>query len=446
MKNHSLRGIGGAAGKTTGKVKIFGNISNLTQFNSEAIIVAPFTTPKITPFLPKIRAIVTEKGGITSHAAILGREFGLPVVVGVKNATKRLKNGQWITVDGIKGTIETLSKDSIQFAQWDITSRCNLRCKHCRAWKLPTNEELSTEEGANLLKQLHDLEVKILNFSGGEPFLREDIFQLLEHAKKFPLITITTNGTLLGSKKVIEQLKQFDNIRISLSLDGLEKFHDSFRQVPGTFRKATVAIENLTKNSIRTSIRFTLVTSNIDEALPVFDFVSKYKTESFNIRAVLPLGRASDSLMPTAREYREILEELFKRSRKKKIPIISGDPILLPLFPELLGEAWEEMGEKVFSEICAGCLAGDETLYIKPNGDIGVCAYIPKIVGNVRRAFLIELINKTSLFQKLNNYRGKLKGKCRKCKFKYLCGGCRAVALAINKDLYAEDPRCLVHS
>ena len=102
------------------------------------------------------------------------------------------------------------------------------------------------------------------------------------------------------------------------------------------------------------------------------------------------------------------------------------------------------MGKRIFSEICAGCLAGEETLYIKPNGDVGVCAYIPNIVGNIKDQPLIEMINKTYLFQKLNNYREKLKGRCGRCKFKYLCGGCRAVALALNKDLYAEDPRCLV--
>ena len=446
MVKFTLRGTGGAPGQTTGRVKVFKNISKINLLNNETIIVAPFTTPKITPFLPKIKAIITEKGGITSHAAIIGREFGIPVILGVENATKKLKNNQWVMVDGIEGKIEIFSKDSIQFAQWDITSKCNLRCQHCRAWKLPTEEELSTEEGKGLLSQLYGLKIQVLNFSGGEPFLRKDIFKLLDYAKDFPLLTITTNGILLLNKEYIKMLKPFKNIRISLSLDGLEKFHDNFRQVSGTFKKAISVVKNLTKESIRTSIRFTLTSFNEDEVEPLFDLVSKYKIESFNIRAVLPLGRADASMMPSAKRYQKILKNLFVKSKKKKIPIISGDPILLPLFPELLGKVWDEMGEKVLSEICAGCLAGEETLYIKPNGDVGVCAYVPKIVGNIKEQSLIEMINKTSLFQKLYNYREKLKGKCGKCKFKYLCGGCRAVALALNKDLYAEDPRCLVYN
>lgn len=363
----------------------------------------------------------------------------------MENATKRLKDGQWVAVDGVTGEIGILTKHSIQFAQWDITGRCNLRCQHCRAWKLLTEKELSTEEGKDLLSQLYDLKIQVLNFSGGEPFLRKDIFKLMDYAKDFPLLTITTNGTSLLDKKYIKMLKPFKNIRISLSLDGLEKFHDNFRQVSGTFKKALAAVRNLTEESIRISIRFTLTSLNENEAEPLFDLVSKYKIESFNIRAVLPLGRADASMMPSSKRYQKILENLLVKSRKKKIPIISGDPILLPLFPELLGKVWDEMREKVFSEICAGCLAGEETLYIKPNGDVGVCPYVPKTVGNVKERPLIEMINKTSLFQKLDNYREKLKGKCKECKFKYLCGGCRAVALVLNKDLYGEDPRCLVH-
>lgn len=445
MDNFSLKGIGGAAGKTTGRIRVFKNIPNVS-LSKEEILVVPFTTPKITPFLPKIKAIVTEKGGITSHAAILGREFGLPIVVGVKNATEILKNGQWALVDGSKGKVEVLKKVSMQFAQWDITNLCNLRCRHCRAWKLPKKGELSTEEGIDLLSQLYNLKIQILNFSGGEPFLRKDIFQLLEYARNFPLLTITTNGTLLTDKKCVKQLKKFKNIRISLSLDGMEEFHDDFRQVPGTFKKAVAAIKNLTGESIQTSIKFTLTKSNEDEALKVFELVSRFKIESFNIRAVLPLGRADASLMPSFQRYGEIVGQLLAIGKKKRVSVVSGDPILLPLFPELLGEVWKETGEEVYTGTWAGCLAGDEVLYIKPNGAVGACAYIPKMVGNIREASLVELINKAPLFRALNNCREKLEGRCGGCKFKYLCGGCRAAALALNGDLYAEDPRCLIHN
>jgi len=302
-----FKGVGAAPGKIIGEVKIFKDISNINLLERETILVLPFTTPRITPFLPKIKAIITEKGGITSHAAIIGREFGIPTVVGLKNITKLLKNGQWILVDGTNGTVEIFRKTSMQFAQWDITSICNLRCKHCRAWRLPKRGELSTKEGLDLLDQLSKLKIQILNFSGGEPFLRKDIFTLLDHTRDFSSVTITTNGALLNKREIIKKLKTFKNLRISLSLDGMEKFHDSFRQVHGTFKRAVAAIKILTKESIPISIRFTLTKLNENEALKVFNFISQYKIESFNIRAVLPFGKADNSLTPSPKQYEMVL-------------------------------------------------------------------------------------------------------------------------------------------
>ncbi|MEK9153247.1 MAG: radical SAM protein [Patescibacteria group bacterium] len=332
----------------------------------------------------------------------------------------------------------------MQFAQWDITSTCNMRCKHCRAWKLPRNNELSTKEGMRLLDQLYKLKVQILNLSGGEPLLRKDIFLLLDYAKKFNSVTITTNGLILNNENFVKKIKAYKNLRVSLSIDGMKKFHDEFRQIPGAFEKAITAVKILTKESIPTSIRFTLTKLNDKEALKVFKLTSRYRIESFNIRAVLPFGHANKSIMPSSEQYKKVLEKLLKESSQNKIPIISGDPILLPLFPELLGRVWQDMGQRVYSEIYGGCLAGDEIVYIKPNGDIGACAFIPDIAGNIRENSLIEVINKSPLFKKLHNCRDRIKGKCGACKFKYLCGGCRAAALATNRDLFAEDLRCLL--
>ncbi len=331
----------------------------------------------------------------------------------------------------------------LQFAQWDITGSCNLRCKHCRAWELPKKNELTKKEGIKLLKDLSNLGVKILNFSGGEPFLRNDIFDLLDHVKNFSVVTITTNGTLL-SKDKIYKLNKFNNIRLSVSVDGLKKFHDEFRQVSGVFEKAIETIKNLTKESIVTSVRFTLTNSNKNDVIPIFRLVSKYNIESFNIRGVIPSGKADLLLMPSGHDYIETIRKVIKFGKKKKIKVISGDPILLPVFPELLGEEWEKIGNKVFTEICAGCIAGDDAIYIAPNGDVGACSYISNIAGNIRKKSLNKIVNDELLFKQLDNFRDKLKGRCGKCKFKDLCGGCRAVALLLNKNLFAQDPRCLI--
>ena len=91
-----------------------------------------------------------------------------------------------------------------------------------------------------------------------------------------------------------------------------------------------------------------------------------------------------------------------------------------------------------------GCLAGEEIIYIKPNGDVGACSYLPIIEGNIRDKKISNIIRDSDLFNTLKGYKGKLKGKCGLCKEKNICGGCRAVSFYNNGDVLSEDPRCLL--
>ena len=86
-------------------------------------------------------------------------------------------------------------------AQWDINNECNLNCKHCRVSEKNDNEKLSLKEAKNLLAECWYNGITMLNLSGGEPFLRNDIFEILDYAQKFEDIVITTNGTLLNDEK-----------------------------------------------------------------------------------------------------------------------------------------------------------------------------------------------------------------------------------------------------
>ena len=110
-------------------------------------------------------------------------------------------------------------------AQWDINNECNLNCKHCRVSEKNDNEKLSLREAKNLLAEFWYNGITMLNLSGGEPFLRSDIFEILDYAKNFEDIVITTNGTLLNDEKC-QKLASYENIKLSISLDGLEETHE----------------------------------------------------------------------------------------------------------------------------------------------------------------------------------------------------------------------------
>ena len=135
-------------------------------------------------------------------------------------------------------------------AQWDINNECNLNCKHCRVSEKNDNEKMSLNEAKNLLAQCWYNGITMLNLSGGEPFLRKDIFDILDYAGKFEDIVITTNGTLLDENKC-KKLSTYNNIKLSISLDGLEETHDKFRRRKGAFKKVIDTLPLLNKYNIK---------------------------------------------------------------------------------------------------------------------------------------------------------------------------------------------------
>ena len=100
-----LRGLGASPGRVKGKAKIISDVSMIAKLKEGDILVAPFTTPLLTPAIFKASAIVTDTGGLVCHAAIVAREFGIPCVVGTDKATKVLSDGMELVVDGEKGEV-----------------------------------------------------------------------------------------------------------------------------------------------------------------------------------------------------------------------------------------------------------------------------------------------------------------------------------------------------
>lgn len=103
-----LKGIGVSVGVVNGKVRIVEGIKDISSFNEGDILVTEITDPTMVIMMSKAGAIVTDIGGMTSHPAIVSRELGIPCVVNTKEATKVLKDGDLVEVDGEKGTINKL--------------------------------------------------------------------------------------------------------------------------------------------------------------------------------------------------------------------------------------------------------------------------------------------------------------------------------------------------
>ena len=138
-------------------------------------------------------------------------------------------------------------------------------------------------------------------------------------------------------------------------------------------------------------------------------------------------------------EYKKIIKELIQECKKQKIKFRTGDPLLIPIFPEIFGIDLKEV-----NQYYAGCEAGDEIIYIDFKGNVGACSYIPMFADNIKDKTLDEILKNNKLFVTLREYKESLKGKCQECTYKMICGGCRATALALKKSLIEEDPLCLL--
>ncbi len=176
---------------------------------------------------------------------------------------------------------------------WNITQRCNLRCLHCYSdsENRPYPDELTTREGEVLLDDLAEFGVPVVLFSGGEPLMRPDIMQLLDHARRPGLRTVlSTNGTLIDDS-VAQELKKRGVAYVGISLDGIGKTNDAFRGVEGAFEKAVQGIESCARAGVKVGLRLTLTRHTVSELDAVFEFVHDSPVERVCFYHLVYTGR-----------------------------------------------------------------------------------------------------------------------------------------------------------
>jgi radical SAM protein with 4Fe4S-binding SPASM domain len=301
---------------------------------------------------------------------------------------------------------------------------------------------MSEKEVFNLLQQIKNIGVSRIVFAGGEPFFREDFFEILRKCKELGFfVGVISNGTLIN-EDTAKRLREIGIDRVQVSLDGPQKINDVLRG-KGTFEKAVNGIKNLLRQKVKTGVRITLTRLNYPYVLELIKFLESIGVKNVAIRMVMPVGRAKNKWKQLAlplRKYVQIMEKLF---RECTISVESGDPLLV-IHNEKLLKKIKKAGNVKKGEVLAGCLAGVATLFINAQGTVFPCASLPLPLGSVKEKPLKEILENSRVIKELQNYKELLKGKCGKCTFKWICGGCRAVTYAIRKDLFASDPRCRI--
>ena len=331
-------------------------------------------------------------------------------------------------------------------AVWEVTEACNLRCKHCHATSDQASpDELTTKEGMKFISELSRLRnFQMLVFSGGEPLMRPDIDELLLFSKKKGLITvIASNGTLIDAKRVLE-LKKLGVKGIALSLDSTEpSIHNEIRRNSNAFNLVLKAIEECKKAGIVVQINFTAMKDNLDSLENIVDFCNKMQVDILLCYQLICIGRGSsiNASALTPEENRQLVSKL-RCLQKNSITII--EPVACPQYwPHLIKRDSTTDNNLIVKHPFHGCSAGWGLLYLKPNGDLWPCPFVPVSGGNIRQNSLEEIYNNSKVFAELKD-KGRLKGKCSDCSNRHICGGCRGKAFAKTSDYLSEDPDCYI--
>jgi putative heme d1 biosynthesis radical SAM protein NirJ2 len=324
----------------------------------------------------------------------------------------------------------------MNIVSWNVTNRCNMLCEHCYrdAGEKSTNE-LSTEEGKELLNEIAKAGFQLMVFSGGEPFMREDILELTRHAADLGLKPVYgTNGTLLTKEKV-EEIKEAGGASVAISLHMVSKDKmEKFMGVTGAYDQAIQAMKNCAEVGLPFQVNTTVFERNYDEILSVCELAKELGAISHHVLFLVPTGRAESMEEESLREKE--YERLIKALLRKRVALnFDIKPTCAPQFMRIAEQQGIDTGRYK-----RGCLAGLSYCSIIPNGDVWPCPYLPMKLGNVRETPFSEIWAENETFIKMRSQ--EYSGKCGTCDFKSKCGGCRARAYFYFDDIMEYEPWC----
>ena len=341
---------------------------------------------------------------------------------------------------------------------WNSTKACNLRCIHCyyTAHAQPDPDELTTSEAKAMIDDLAGFGVPVLLFSGGEPLLREDLFELGTYARERGLRTvISTNGTLI-TQDVAARIKETGFAYVGISLDGIGETNDHFRGATGAFNAALGGIRACTEAGVRTGLRLTLNQHNYQDLNGIFDLLETEQIPRACFYHLVYAGRGAriqeDDL--SLADSRDAVDLIFDRTERLnrygiEIEILTVDnhtdaPYLLRRVQERQPERAEEVLQLLTWN--GGNASGIGISSVDHRGDVHADQFWQHYsFGNVRERPFGEIWTDTSdtLMAGLKDRKPLLKGRCAECQYLHLCNGnFRVRAEAVYGDVWAPDPAC----
>ena len=339
---------------------------------------------------------------------------------------------------------------NLRLVAWEITRTCNLACVHCRAAALdkPYENELTTAECLRVMDEIGEVAKPIVILTGGEPLLRPDVFELAAYgnAKGFRM-TLATNGTLMTAQNVKMMLDSGIQ-RISVSLDGAAAAsHDAFRKVAGAFDGAIRGIALAREAGREFQVNTTITHQNMEEFPAIHELVVSLGAAAHHIFMLVPMGRGRDLVEEaiSAEKYEKTLHWFYERKERAPLQLKAT---CAPHYYRIMRQRAHSEGKEVsfqtfgLDAVTRGCLGGTSFVFVSHLGELQPCGYLEKPCGNLRDKTFKEIWEASPIFKDLRNLK-KYEGKCGRCEYIRVCGGCRARAFESTGNFLAPEPLCL---
>lgn len=341
---------------------------------------------------------------------------------------------------------------------WNLLRRCNLTCKHCYATSTDTffKGELNTDKIFSVMDDLKSFGVSVLILSGGEPLMHKDIFKISAYAKKLGFyVGLSSNGTLINQNN-INQIVNANYDYVGVSLDGLEKNHDKFRQQRGSFKNAINGIRLCQNANLKVGLRFTLTQNNAKDLPDLLKLMNDEGINKFYLSHLNYAGRGNKNRKDDAyfKITREAMDLLFStcwndvlNGEKREFVTGNNDAdgvYLLHWVQKNIPKHFDKIKQMLLR--WGGNASGVNISNIDNLGNVHPdTMWWDYTIGNVKERSFSDIWQDTTdpLMAGLKKQNRPLEGRCATCAYLKICNGnSRTRAWQLANNFWAEDPGC----
>lgn len=333
---------------------------------------------------------------------------------------------------------------------WEVTRACALKCLHCRAEAQYTADprQLSLAEGKRLIDDIANLDSPLLVFTGGDPLMRPDLYELIQYAteEKKLSVSMTPSATPRVTESAIRKAKEAGLSRWAFSLDGsTAEIHDHFRGTKGSYEMTMRGIEYLKELQLPIQINTTVSKYNIDDLENIAEKAREMNAVLWSVFFLVPTGRGMVKDMISPAEHERVMKWMAELQGRMPYGVKATEaPHYRRVFLQQKKAVAAEKPlkrEDLLGRAPKGVNDGDGFVFISHIGEVYPSGFLPVVCGNVRVQSLVDIYRNSPVLRELRN-KSLLKGKCGMCEFKELCGGSRSRAYALTGDYLESDSYC----